>query len=293
MLKEDFGIEIKALESSSAANYEEDLRAMSADGYDLVVSTFAYMTDATKIVGEEFPETKYAAIFQGINGGEKVYENIWDTEFHGEAAFYLSGYIAGITTKTDNIGLVIGGEEPSPNAEGNGFMRGVKDANPDATVQFAFVGSYEDPAKAKEIAMAMINDGADYIQCNAGASNAGVVEAAQNKNILVAGEITDYYDQYEGYTGIVEINFGNTFYTAVEMLLNEEFPGGEHGIRDLKNGGYGLNWESYERFAENSEEYGESMSKAIEAAKEKQAEIESGDLVIEFNSEVPSWDKWQ
>ena len=35
-------------------------------------------------------------------------------------------------------------------------MRGVKDANPDATVEFAYVGSYEDPAKAKEITIAMI-----------------------------------------------------------------------------------------------------------------------------------------
>ena len=288
-VREDFGIEVKSLESSSAANFEEDLRAMSSQGYDMIVSTFAYMTDATKIVSKEFPDTKYAAIFQAINTDTETHDNIWDTEFHGEAAFYIAGYVAGLTTKTNNIGLIIGGEEPSPNAEGNGFMRGVKEANPDATVQFSFVGSYEDPAKAKEIALAMINAGADYVQANAGASNAGIVEAAQNMNVLVAGEITDYYDQYEGFTGIVEIEFGNTFYSAVEMMLNDEFPGGEHGIQDLTNGGYGINWESYERFSENNEEYGDKMKEAIEQGKSKQAEIEAGDLVIEFDSQAPSW----
>ena len=31
--------------------------------------------------------------------------------------------MAGLATKTNKIGLIIGGEEPSPNAEGNGFMQ--------------------------------------------------------------------------------------------------------------------------------------------------------------------------
>src|SRR5699024_2452212 len=109
--------------------------------------------------------------------------------------------------------------------------------------QFSFIGSYEDPAKAREIANAMINKGADYLQGNAGASNAGIVEAAMNHDLLVAGEITDFYDQYEGFTGIVEIGFGNTVYDAIDMQIKGEFPGGEQGIRDLTNGGYSVNWE--------------------------------------------------
>ena len=130
----DFGVEIKKLESSQAS-FEEDIRAMSAD-YDLVVTTFPYMTDPTILVSQEFPDTKYAAIFQFINLDGTSYQNIWDTEFHGEGAFYLCGYMAGKATQTNRVGILIGGEEPSPNAEGNAFMQGAKAANPDITVDF-------------------------------------------------------------------------------------------------------------------------------------------------------------
>ena len=136
---EDFGVEIAKVESQDASRYEEDIRAMADQGYDMIVTTYAYMTDATKLVAKEYPDTKFSAIFQTINDGEEKYDNVWDTEFHGEGAFYLGGYIAGLITKTDHVGFVVGAEEPTPNAEGNGFMMGVLAANPDAKVEFSYV----------------------------------------------------------------------------------------------------------------------------------------------------------
>ncbi|MRN26370.1 BMP family ABC transporter substrate-binding protein, partial [Romboutsia ilealis] len=94
---------IKKLESAEASKFEEDVRAMSKAGYDLIVTTYGYMTDATKLVSKEYPDTKYAAIFQTINDGSDKYENVWDTEFHGEGAFYLGGYIAGKLTKANHV----------------------------------------------------------------------------------------------------------------------------------------------------------------------------------------------
>lgn len=289
--EQDFGIEVKRMESSSAANFEADVRAMADQGYDLIFTTFAYMEDATKIVAQEYPDTNFGAIFQNINGGDTKYANVWDTEFHGEGAFYIAGYIAALTSTTGNVGIVIGGEEPSPNAEGNAFMRGALAANPDITVQSAFVGSYEDPAKAKEIASAMIDQGADYLQCDAGASNAGVVEIAKEKSILVSAEITDFYDQYDGFTGIVKIGFGDTIYKGIEAAVNGEFPGGEHGIRDLSNGGYYMDWTSFERFAADNAEHGAAMTEAITKAKEAEQQIVDGALKVEYDTSVPNWDK--
>lgn len=286
---EDFGVEIKKLESAEASKYEEDIRAMAEEGYDLIITTFGYMTDATKLVAAEYPDTKFAAIFQTVNDGEVVAENIWDTEFHGEAAFYLGGYIAGMLTETNHIGMIVGAEEPTPNAEGNGFMLGVKAANPDAVVEFSYVGSYEDPAKAKEVTNAMISKGCDIIQTDSGASNAGVVEACKEAGILCAGEITDYYDTYDGFYGIEGIGFGDTAYKAIEALINGEFPGGEHGIRDLTNGGYFMDWDAFTRFADSNEKYGEAMKAAIEEAKDLEAQIIDGSLEVPFDTEVPSW----
>lgn len=287
----DFGVEIKKLESAEASKFEEDVRAMSKAGYDLIVTTYPYMTDATKLVSKEYPDTKYAAIFQTINQGNETFDNVWDTEFHGQGAFYLGGYIAGKLTKSNHVGFVVGGEEPTPNAEGNGFMLGVKAANPDATVEFSYVGSYEDPAKAKEITSAMISKGCDVIQTDSGASNAGVVEACKEASILCAGEISDYYDTYDGFYGIEGIGFGDTVYKAIEMVINDKFTGGEHGIRDLTNGGYFMDWDSFNRFADNNAKYKDVMKTAIEEAQKMEEQMKDGSLEVPFNADVPNWNK--
>lgn len=289
--EKDFGITIKKMESSSAANFEADVRAMAQAGYNVIFTTFPYMTDATKIVAKEYPDIKFGAIFQNVNQGSEKVANIWDTEFHGEGAFYIAGYLAALTTKKNNIGIVIGGEEPSPNAEGNAYMRGAKAANPNITVQTAFVGSYEDPAKAKEIAGAMIDHGADYIQCDAGASNAGVIEIGKEKGILVSAEITDFYDQHKGFTGIVKIGFGDTLYKGVEAAVKGEFPGGTHGIRDLSNGGYYIDWQTFERFAGDNTEFGPAMKEAITKGKEVEKKIGDGSLKVEFDTQAPNWER--
>lgn len=287
--EKDFGVEVKKIESESAAKFEEDVRAMAGAGYDLVITTFPYMSDATKLVAQEYPDTDFSAIFQFINNDETTIDNIWDTEFHGEQAFYLAGYAAGKLTTSNVVGLVIGGEEPTPNAEGNGFMRGVYEANPDATVEFAFVGSYEDPAKAKEITSAMISKGADVVQTNAGASNAGVVEVATEAGILVSGEITDFYDTYKGFYGIVGIGFGETAYESIRRAVEGEFEGGIHGVRDITNGGYFIDWDSFERFGNENEASGATLLEAVAEMKTKEQEIKDGTLEIEFNTDVPSW----
>ena len=286
----DFGVTLVKVESDTPARFEEDIRAVSADA-DLVVTTFPNMTDATVRVAEEFPDTRYAAIFQFVNDENNTVANLWDTEFHGQQAFYIAGYMAAQLSENNRIGLIIGGEEPTPNAEGNAFMQGVRDSNPDVEVEFAFVGSYEDPATAKEIASAMIARGADFLQTSAGASNAGVIEAAQEAGVLVAGEITDFYEQYDGFVGVIGIGFGDTIYQAIEMLVNGEFPGGTRGIRTLANGGYFMDWATYERFADANETFGATFREVIERAREIERQILDEEKVIPFDPEVPNWDR--
>lgn len=288
----DFGVEIKKLESISAANFEEDIRAMSKN-YDLIITTFPYMSDATKLVAKEYPNKKYAAIFQFINSDKESVDNIWDTEFHGEQAFYLAGYLAAKASKTGRIGIIIGGEEPTPNAEGNGFMMGAKAANPNITVEFAFVGSYEDPAKAKEMASAMIAKGCDFLEGNAGMSNAGIIEAAKEANIMAACEITDFYDSFKGFFGVIGMGFGETVYTGIKMAAEGNFVGGKRKIMDLSNGGYYMMWDTYERFVKDNAERGAELKLAIEEAKALETKIKNGDLVIPFNVSVPNWNNFK
>ena len=287
--EQDFNIVLSLLESSSPATFEEDVLAM-ARANDLVITAFPWMSDAVVSAANEFPDTMFSSIFQFINAGDQSVPNIWSSEFHGQAAFYIAGYIASQVTQTNRIGLLIGGEEPTPNAEGNAFMRGVRRGNPDAVVNFAFIGSYEDPARGYEIAVAMISGGVDVLQTSAAASNAGVVEAAMEAGVIVACEITDYFDIYEGFMGIIGIGFGDTTYQSIRYFVEGNFPGGEHGIRDMSNGGYHIDWDSYLRFAD-SHEFGANLRPVISSAQDIERQILSGELVIDFDPTVPNWSR--
>ena len=281
----DFGVEVYKLESDTAT-FEDDIRAMCQQGYDLIVTTYPYMQDATVTVAQEYPDVQFCAVFQQINTEEVSYPNIWDIEFHGEHAFYVAGYMAGLHTKTGVVGFQCGGDEPSPNAEANGFMKGALDANPDVTCEFAYAGGYGDPATAKEKALAMIANGCDFIQNDSGASNAGVVEAAKENGILTAGEITDYWDTYEGFIGIIGIHFGAVAYDAIEALVNGNYPGGQRSIYGLAEGGYTMEWDTYERYAEVDPDF----AAVVEAGKEIEAKVIAGEITVDYNTDLPTWD---
>ncbi len=286
---QDFGVEFKKMESEPVS-FEEDIRTMVQEGYDLIITTFPYMSEATKAIAKESPDTKFAAIFQSINTKEDAIPNLWDTEFLGQTTLYVDGYMAGLATKTNKLGLIVGGEEPSPNSEGNGFMRGVHDANPNATVEFAYA-SYEDTAKVKEIALAMIEKGVDFIQGDCGSADSGIVEAVNEtkEDVMVFSVICDFTDSCDNFAGSIGMSFGKAVYDAIEYLSEDDFPGGTQGVRDITNDGYFLDWPTYEAFAKRNANYGDAFAKAIDEGKAIEEKIKSGDMDVPYDPEVPNW----
>jgi len=285
----DFGFEVKKIESDSAAAYEEDIRGMANEGYDLIITTFPPMTDPTKTIAAEFPNTKFAAIYQFINVEGTSIPNIWDTEFHGEQAFYILGAIATKLSKTKKVAIIEGSETLSNNAQLNGFFKGVKDNCPECEASYAIVGSYEDPAKAKVIALALIESGVDVIQTDAANSQIGVIEASKEKGTLVSGDVSDNTAMYpEGFFGYVGVSFGANVYQACKYLAEDKYPGGEHGIMNLTNNGYFVPFDVLENFAVANPDYKDSMAEAIALAKDLSNKLASGEIVVDFITTLPA-----
>lgn len=288
----DFGVEVKKIESIEAAGFEEDIRAMAEEGYDLIITTFGYMQEPMNTVALEYPDTMFAGVYQDTNLKDPIIPNVWGTSFQGGATFYVTGYLAGKITKTGKVGMIPGAEEPGPNSEANAFMQGVKAANPDAEVEFAFVGSYEDPATAKEIAAAMIADGVDVIQGDAGATDSGIVEAAkENGHVVVFSCVGDYYDVYDYFASTIRLGFDSTVYDAIKMAYEGKFPGGTNGLRDITNKGYYIEWSGFESFAEKNAEFGPAMAAALAEAKALEAKFLDGTWVDPYDTATPSWDR--
>ena len=67
---------------------------------------------------------------------------------------YLSGMIAGKLTKTNMIGSVAAMAIPEVDRLGNAFCAGAKEVNTTLKCKLSFIGSFFDPPKAKEAALA-------------------------------------------------------------------------------------------------------------------------------------------
>src|SRR4029079_4897933 len=95
--------------------------------------------------------------------------------------------IAGKMSKSGTIGAVAAMGIPEVNRVVNACFAGAKEVNPNVKKKVAFIGSFFDPPKAKEAAVAQIDAGVDVIY----AERFGVIEAAVEKKILAISNMSD------------------------------------------------------------------------------------------------------
>ena len=97
------------------------------------------------------------------------------------------GCSAQASAKSGVLGWVGGNPAPNMLANLHAFEAGAKEMNPDAKVLHTFIGSWFDPPKAKEAALAQVEQGADVLS----AQGVGVIDAAVEKGVYALGAMTD------------------------------------------------------------------------------------------------------
>ena len=173
-IESELGAEIDYVESLTPTDWEPDFRAYATAGYHLIFGHGYEYQDAAIAVAQDYPEIVFVTS-AGASGA--VRENVSPIVFRLEQATYLLGMIAGLMTQTDRIGMVGGQELPSGNSVFMAFEGGVKSVNPDAVLQRDYVGDWENIGKARELTLAQIQEGVDFIFHNANEAGIGVFEA--------------------------------------------------------------------------------------------------------------------
>ena len=173
-IETELGAEIDYIESLTSDVWEADFRAYAMNGYHLIFGHGYEYQDAAIAVAQDYPEIVFITS-AGASGA--VRENVAPIVFRLEQATYLLGMMAGMMTQTDKIGMVGGQELPSGNSVFMAFEGGVKSVNPNAVLQRAYVGDWENIAKAREITTTQIDGGVDFIFHNANEAGIGVFEA--------------------------------------------------------------------------------------------------------------------
>jgi basic membrane protein A len=181
--KNELGIVYDYSESVKSADFARVMREYAEKGYQLITGDAFGAERIARRVARDYPNVAFV-FGSGIGPAEPNF-GVFDNWIHEPA--YLSGMIAGKMTKTNTIGVVAAMPIPEVNRLANAFYAGAKEVNKDVKCKFSFIGSFFDPPKAKEAALAQIEAGVDVIY----AERFGVIEAATEKGILAISNMSD------------------------------------------------------------------------------------------------------
>lgn len=184
----DLGVDVKYLESQTDADYAPNIETFVDDDYDLIICVGYMLADAMRASAEANPDQKYAILDDSSCAD---LENVTCLMFEQSQASYLAGVVAGMMTKTNKIGIVLGMSNDTMNQFGYGYLAGAIDTNPDIKVSQFNANAFGDTAGGKSAAVSMITDGVDVIFHAAGGTGLGVIEGCQENNTWAIGVDTD------------------------------------------------------------------------------------------------------
>jgi basic membrane protein A len=263
---EDFGVTVNYLESKTDADYTPNIESFMDEDCDLIICVGYMLADAMRSAAEENPDQKFAII---DDSSCSDLDNVTCLMFRQEQASYLVGYVAGLVTETNTVGFVLGMANDTMNQFGYGYLAGVKDANPDATILQQNANSFSDSATGKSMANQEITNGADVIFHAAGATGLGVIEACQEAKIKAIGVDSDQ-SSIAPDTVITSAmkRVDNAVYETTEELIQDKLESGIHEY-DLAHGGVDI--------APTTDLLSDDVIAAVDDVKEK---IISGEVVV-------------
>ncbi len=235
---EDDTFEVAYLESKTDADYQTNINTFLDEGYDLIITVGYMLADATREAAEDNPDQLFAIVDDTTNAD---LENVACLTFAQEQCSYLVGLVAGSVTESKTVGYVQGMVSDTMNLFGIGYITGVLEACPDATVLQYNANNFGDIAGGNTAAKDMITKGADVIYHAAGGTGMGVLNACDEAGIWGIGVDGDQAASL-GLDSIICSAKKSVDVAAQDMskaVKDGTFTGGVH-VFDLTNNGVGI-----------------------------------------------------
>lgn len=168
---------------TNQAEWGTKLTALAAEmKYDVIISANSSLPDLAEPLTMQFPEQKFIFL-DATKSGNK---NIATVCYNQREQSYITGYIAGLMSKSHKLGLVAAQEYPvMNNVILPGFIEGAKAANPASEVDFRIVGNWYDASRGSEITTSLYNTGVDVVLPICGGAAQGVISAAKELGIYI------------------------------------------------------------------------------------------------------------
>ena len=177
------GLQFDYSEPMDAAEYEPLLRGYAETGeYALIISLGYSQGSSVEAVAPNYPDQKFMLI-----DAEVDCENVACYSWRENELSYMVGVMAGMMTKSNVIGFIAAFDIYNCNMNAAGLTAGAKSVNPDVQVLVDYLGSWDDIAACKEMAIAMHDKGADIIYHAASTAGLGILEAGKENGFYTIG----------------------------------------------------------------------------------------------------------
>lgn len=170
-------------EPMDAAEYEPLLRGYADAGdYDLIISLGYSQGTSVEAVAPNYPDQNFMLI-----DAEVACDNVACYAWRENELSYMVGVMAGKMTESNVIGFIAAHDIYNCNMNAAGLTAGAKAVNPDVEVLVDYLGSWDDIAACKEMALAMHEKGADIIYHAASTAGLGILEAGKEQGFYTIG----------------------------------------------------------------------------------------------------------
>ncbi|MBD1940674.1 BMP family protein [Microcoleus sp. FACHB-68] len=186
LTKQKLGAETSYVEKVGQPDQAEALSDFARRGYNLVFAHGGQFDAAVQQVAGQFPNTFFVAVNGAATG-----KNIAALRINHMQVSYLCGIIGASMTKSNQLAYLAGQSFEATTQELRGFELGAQSVKPNIKISSSFTGDWNDVAKAKEAALALIASGADVLYQWFDVASPAVLQTAAEKGVYAFGNTTD------------------------------------------------------------------------------------------------------
>ena len=230
-----------------------------SEEWNLIITNGSNAIETVQDVSKEFADQKFVLYDAEIDKGK--YPNIYAISYKQNEGSYVAGALAALATTSNMpganpdkvIGFIGGMQHPVITDFLVGYIEGAKAVEPEIKVIVSYIGSWDDTAKGKEVAMAQFQEGADIVFPAAEQAGLGCVEAAKELGKYIIGVDSDQAMLFKGtdeasanaiLTSVLK-NVDKSLVRAGQLYTEGKLPFGDFESLGIKEDGAGIAYNEY------------------------------------------------
>jgi len=191
--------------NSTGSDRDQNLQALADAGFNLVIGVGFAFSPGVNTIAPDYPDTSFMIVDGyatcgtacGLTNDAEAIPNVADYTFKEQEGSFLVGAAAVLKCQCTTIGFLGGQTGPLIEKFQAGYEAGAAQIDPDVEVLVEYIGddttAFNDPVKGEQLSTSMYDDGAEIVYHAAGASGAGLFNAAVEAQKFAIGVDSDQY----------------------------------------------------------------------------------------------------